>query len=394
MVDDRFEGALMGMSNKKKKTEEKSEQVQNITTQKTNPQFVTDALTGFTGKATGLMNRNPLDFVAGADPLQRQAAAGAGELGGWRTANNQGQTMAMRAGYGQTAPVSSSSLLSGLDDYISPYTDHVVDATLNDFDVEAGRTRAAQAASGARNGAFGGSRFGVREAQTEGELSRARATAEAGLRDQAFTTGAQLSNQDADRRQQVTLANQGVEAGDLSRTLAAGGLMGSLSEAAGANARGDIQTQLTAGDTLRGIDTEERQAPLGLMGAVGDLLGQGQFDLLGGSTVNGLTTTTGSGTTTEDPGLMAKVGQAVQTAAQAAALASDERLKTDIQTLGFDDSGRRWVSWRYLWDADDARHAGVIAQEILASDPAAVVPGPMGFHYVDYSKLERPAWVS
>jgi hypothetical protein len=410
-------GALS--SNKKKTTTENSTSTQNTSGTssivKTNPAWAEDALKGFTGKVTGLMDHDPQDFVAGANPLQTQAGAAAARLGGWRAGLDEATGAARAAGAGtvdagHTGRVSASSLLTGLDDYMNPVLDKVVNTTLTDFDVDAGRTRAAQAASAARNGAFGGSRYGVREAQTEGELSRARATTEAGLRADAFDRATGLSNSDAGRRQEADLANQNAEANDLARRvssenlgldrgLSSAGLMAQIAEAAGAGSRADVATQMDAGTTLRGIDTEQRQAPIGLLGAVGDLLGQGQFGLFNGANTSesatGTSTGTGKTVTTEDPGLMAKIGQAVQVAAQAAALAaSDRRLKTEIRTEGHDDRGRRWVSWRYLWEPEGhPRHLGVIAQEIAQTDPEAVVEGPFGFLLVDYSKVEGGAWL-
>jgi hypothetical protein len=331
-------------SNKKKTTTENTTSTQNSTqtsaqdshstVTRTNPAWAEDALKGFTSHVTGLMDHNPADFVAGANPLQTQAGAAAAGLGGWRAGLDSASEMARTAAGGHvdtgtTGRVSASSLLQNLDNYMSPYTQKVVDTTLNDFDVNSGRTRATQAASAARNGAFGGSRYGVREAQTEGELARARAAADANLRDQAFTTGAGLSNMDAGRRQEADLANQNAEANDLARRVTSenmgldrqitgAGLMGQLAEASGAGSRADVATQLQTGDTLRGIETEQRQAPLGLMGAVGDLLAQGQFGLFNGAatdetgtasgTAAGTATGTGKTVTTENPGLIGSLG--------------------------------------------------------------------------------------
>lgn len=392
----------MGLSSKKQTTRESSTSSQNATstTVRNNPAWVNDAMQGFTGKVTGLLNQNPQDFVAGANPLQTQAGQAAAGLGGWQQGLGQAQNMVSAAGAGKVTPqsVSASSLLEGLDNYMNPYREEVVDAALADFDVDAGRTRAAQAAAGARNQAFGGSRFGVREAQTEGELSRARATTDAGLRRDMFNTAAALSGQDADRRQQAGMFSADLgyraDAGNLDRQLSAGGLLGSLSEALGSGQRADIGVQAGIGGDLRAIENAQRQAPLGLLGSIGDLLGQGQFDLFSGATTNssGTAQSDGTSTTKSSPSLMEQIGQAIQIAATAAAM-SDERTKTDVETLGYDDRGRRWVSWRYLWEAPDApKHTGVMAQEIQDSDPGAVIPGPLGFLMVDYSKLEGSPW--
>lgn len=385
----------MGFSNKKTKTVEDTTKTENAVTTRQNPAFVEDAIKGFTGKVTGLMDQDPLNFVAGADPLQTQAGKAASGLGGYQAGLTDATGVASRLAGATTGKIGASSLLTGLQDYMSPYTQNVVDTTLSDMDVDAGRTRAAQAASAARNNAFGGSRFGVREAQTEGELSRARATADAQLRDTAFNTGASLSNSDAERRQGAAVANQGAESADLARQLSAGGLMGQLAEASGAGARADVSAQMDAGGALRDVANQRAQAPIGLMGAVGDLLGQGQFPLFNGSTVDGTTHVDGTTTATSSGGLMDAIGKAIQTAAAVAPMVamSDANLKTDVETLGHDDRGRRWVSWRYLWEPEGAlRHTGVMAQEIATSDPDAVLVGPLGFLMVDYSKLEGAPW--
>lgn len=366
--------------------------------QKTNPSWVTDALKGFTDQVTGLAGQDPQSFVAPASALQTQAANAASGLGGWQDLNNQAAAGAQAAGAARTGGVGGSSLLSNLDAYQSPYTQDVVDTTLADYGDQAGRTLAAQAASGAKNQALGGSRFGIREAQTSSDLLRGGATLEAGLRDQGFTRAAGLAGQDADRFQQAQIANQGAESNDLMRQLQASGLLGTLANSQGSNARSDIDTQAGLGADMRGIDEQQRQAQLGLLGSVGGLLGQGQFGLMNGvdTTDHSVGTSSGTGTMTgtqtQSGGLLDTIAKAAQTAAAVAAL-SDARTKTDVETLGYDDAGRRWVAFRYLWDAPDApRHTGVMAQELLASDPDAVLPGPLGFLMVDYSKVENGPW--
>lgn len=87
-----------------------------------------------------------------------------------------------------------------------PYNAAVVDATMADFDERAGQVRAGQAANAAR-GAFGGSRYGISEAQTEGELSRARASTMGGLLSDGYRFSAGLAESDAGRRQQAGMFN-------------------------------------------------------------------------------------------------------------------------------------------------------------------------------------------
>ena len=115
---------------------------------------------------------------------------------------------ARQAAVGYTpAEMEAQSLLTNLQDYMNPYINDVVDTSLSGFDEDRGRIEAQQAAAAARSGAFGGSRFGVQEGITQGELGRQRADLEAGLRSDAFNTGAGLSADDAGRRQSASATN-------------------------------------------------------------------------------------------------------------------------------------------------------------------------------------------
>ena len=93
--------------------------------------------------------------------------------------------------------------------YQDPYLRDVVDTTLADFDDNAGQLRARQAAQAAGNKAFGGSRYAIREAQTEGELARGRASTAAGLRSNAFNTAGGLGIADANRVLSADTTNAG-----------------------------------------------------------------------------------------------------------------------------------------------------------------------------------------
>ena len=65
---------------------------------------------------------------------------------------------------------------------MSPYQKEVIDATMADFDVQAGLGRKQIREQQAGAGAFGGSRAGIQMAQYQGETDRNRAALLAGLR--------------------------------------------------------------------------------------------------------------------------------------------------------------------------------------------------------------------
>jgi hypothetical protein len=323
-----------------KKTKSNSVQV----TKPDNPAWVESGVSGLMDRSAQLGATDPYQFVPAANGYQADAAQGAMNLSQ------------------QLAPqMQSSSLLDGLDKYMSPYRDDVVEAAMADFDADAGRTRATQDLGLAGSGAFGGSGAALTRALTEGELSRARNTQMSTLLDQMFTRGASLSNNDAERRQAASLANAQLEAGNRDQQLSALNLMGQR------------------GDALRQAEYERTQAPLNLATWQAAIQAGLPLSLFSGNT------TTGNSTSKQNDGWFEALRQGVTTAAAVAM--SDGRLKDDVRTLGFDNRGRRWVSFRYHWDDPGAQREGVIAQEIIHTDPHAVVEDDNGFLMVDYGEL-------
>jgi hypothetical protein len=64
---------------------------------------------------------------------------------------------------------------------------------------------------------------------------------------------------------------------------------------------------------------------------------------------------------------------------------SDIRLKRDIAQVGEIDRGINLYRYRYLWS--DTTYVGVMAQEVAAVKPEAVVRGADGYLRVDYARL-------
>lgn len=70
-------------------------------------------------------------------------------------------------------------------------------------------------------------------------------------------------------------------------------------------------------------------------------------------------------------------------------LFSDGRLKEDLTFDGYDNENRRWYTYRYIWDEHGMRRRGVIAQEVMQTDPEAVHLHESGYLMVDYDMLAR-----
>jgi hypothetical protein len=66
---------------------------------------------------------------------------------------------------------------------------------------------------------------------------------------------------------------------------------------------------------------------------------------------------------------------------------SDIRLKRDIAQVGELDGGINLYRYRYLWS--DTTYVGVMAQEVAAVKPEAVLRGADGYLRVDYARLGR-----
>lgn len=321
----------------KSKTTQKTQQ----TTTPTNPGWVNTALSGYTGQVQDwAKNTNAQDLVAGASPLQQQAFQQASQMTGSPL-------------FGEAAGIARGTVNNGdLNSFMSPYTQNVVDTTLQGYDKDAARQQAALSARGAANKGFSGSRFGVAEGMLGGELASGRAAAEAQLRDQAFNTA------------------QGLYGDAQGRNQAAAGLLGNLGQAQGSEQRANTGLMADLGETQRGIDANYRTADLSMLEALGQLYGQGQYGLFHGQNQQGTNTTTNS------PSAMETIGKAAQTAATLASLFSDRRLKRNIVPIG---SG--WYVYNYLWSDD--LEVGVMADE----QPHAASVGPGGFSVVDYGKV-------
>lgn len=95
--------------------------------------------------------------------------------------------------------------------YQNPYETQVVQAALGDIDRQRRLAQQAGQARATAARAFGGSRQAVAEALANEDFTRQAANTAAQLRQQGFTTAAQLGQTDAARLLQAQLANQGVD---------------------------------------------------------------------------------------------------------------------------------------------------------------------------------------
>lgn len=363
-------------------------------------------LTPYTGQLT-----------AGFNPTQTQAQ---GVLSGIATdpqyaATNQGaiagaQGVLSGAGGMNTNvnadPVTAATLAgTDLSPYMNPYTNDVVNTTLSDQERarEIASTSDAQKASAA--GAFGGSRSGVLSSLTNDAYDRNTGSLVAGLRSnnygQAQAAALNDVNAQNNTNQFNSTQNMNAQQSSINNKLAALGMqLNSAGQIVSLNNQA-LGTATAQGGILASVgDTQQQQQQTELNNAYqayqqGQQLTLAQQQMLNSAlglipnqqTVS--STGNSSGTTSSTPGIggiLSGVGGLASDIGSLAAF-SDARLKENVKAIGQDDCGRNWYSYRYTWEPEGTYHEGVMAQEILHSDPDAVILGKDGWYRVDYSKL-------
>ena len=292
-----------------------------------------------------------------------------------------------------------------LSAYTNPYETQVVDQSLADLERSRLMQQNQMSAQASAGGAFGGSRHGIAESETNrAALDQAARTA-SGLRQAGFQNAQQLAGQDINRQMQVDSANQGainqarqfgaqqgMTAQQLNQMaglnanqqrLGAASQMGQLGQQAFNTGQTISQNQMQQGLMQQGmqqalIDAARGQYA-GFTGAPGQSLGLPLAAL--GAQPN-QSTTTGS----KNPGLFDYLSLGASAYAK-----SDVRLKTNIKHLG-KENGHNVYSWD--WNEDGKRIAdpkqptvGVMAQELQETHPHLVELGSDGFLRVNYGGL-------
>lgn len=271
---------------------------------------------------------------------------------------NTAQSYATNAG----APLTAAQI----QQYQNPYTQSVVDATQNQFNNQNQQQLQQVKGNAALQGALGGNREAVAEANVTNQQQLAQAPVIAGLYNQSYAQGLQTAQQQQ--------AQQGSAAAILGG-LGTGNENAALSGAGAQLGAGTLEQQ-----TSQSQDTAAYQQYLNqlaypfqtsqfLTGSVAALTPG-----LGG-------TTTGS-TTGPPPSLLGQILGAGTAAASF--LPSDERVKENIEKIGklFDGSN----IYRFQYKGDPTTRIGLIAQEVEKNHPEAVAHSAGGMKMVDHNR--------
>ena len=219
-------------------------------------------------------------FVAGQDPLQAEAIKVATAQTGLGSFAPFLQTAATQAGQAATAAGQAGQFVgpSAYQQFMSPYQQDVIDASLKEFDIQAQKGLGSIAQSAIQSGAFGGGREGVARAEYMSASDRNRAALQAQLLQQGFgqaqqAAGTAFGQQQALAQQQQALSTQQQALAGLSPQLAGQQVAGLTSLGGGLQAQ--RQSELSAQQQLA---QQQLQQPI----TAAQTLGSGITGLIAG----------------------------------------------------------------------------------------------------------------
>lgn len=301
------------MSGSKSKTNSSSTSQQTATTTPNTPSWIQQPWQDYTSQVNALMGSGQ-PLISGPSDLQNQAFQGASGLTtsplygqAANLANQAANAGASSAGPAQQA-VSRNFTDVDLSGYMNPYLNQVMGAYTTDFDANAGRVNASQAAAAAAAGGSRNSNNAVLEALTAGELARARGSGVAGIQSDAFNTAAGLATGDLNREastnqfnagqaNQMSQFNASQQDQALARMLQGAGLLGNLGQAMGADERANIGLQAGLGEQQRDIANATSEASR--LAALQALLSGIPLDAFVGQTTTGSGSQTGKSSSTQ-----------------------------------------------------------------------------------------------
>ena len=216
-------------------------------------------------------------FVAPTSAITKEAQALRGGLGSFAPFL---QTAAGQAGQAATLAGQAGQFVGpqAYQQFMSPFQQDVIDATLKEFDIQAAKGLPALRAQAINAGAFGGGREGVQRAEFQQASDRNRAALQAQLLQSGFGQAQQAANQAFAQQQALAQQQQALAQQQQSFATQAPQLFGQQISALGAlgtQQQAQQQAQLTAQQQLL---QQQANRPLDLA----QQLGQGVTSLISG----------------------------------------------------------------------------------------------------------------
>ena len=316
------------------------------------------------------------DQLAAMDMTRQAVGTGSGAV------NQAVGTAGQVAGYNPQQVQGQSFLNANIGAYMNPYLQNVAGNVLSDLDRQRLMQQNQNAASAFQAKAFGGSRQGVLEAETNRAAQENAARALTDLYSGGFNAAAGLAGQDLAMAQQAALANQQAGLAGAGLNLQAAGQLGQLGQTQQGMAQSDIaalgnvgsmqqQLQQATTDAERNLISERFALQNAALGALAPLAGN----------VTSKTTSTPSGLQT--------LGQVAQIAGTAM-MFSDPSMKENVKPMKGALKKLSFLNgstYNYMDDEDETPTGGIMADDVEEVMPGAVKTMDNGKKAVDYSKV-------
>lgn len=291
-----------------------------------------------------------------------QAIGTAGQVAGFTPGQVQGQ----------------SFLNANIGAYMNPYLQQVAGNVLSDLDRQRLMQQNQNAANAFQAKAFGGSRQGVVEAETNRAAQENAARALTDLYSGGFNAATQLAGQDLSYAQQAALANQQAGLAGAGLNLQAAGQLGQL---------GQTQQQMSQADiaALGNVGSMQQQLAQATTDAERNLILE-KFALQQGA-LQSLSPLAGNVTskTTSTPSGLQTLGQVAQIAGTAM-MFSDPSMKENVKPMKGALKKLNFLNgstYNYIDDEDETPTGGIMATDVKKAMPGAVhdMGGKMAVEY-------------
>lgn len=310
------------------------------------------------------MTRGAIGTGAGA---VNQAIGTAGQVAGFTPGQVQGQ----------------SFLNADIGAYMNPYLQNVAGNVLSDLDRQRLMQQSQNAANAFQAKAFGGSRQGILEAETNRAAQETAARALTDLYSGGFNAAAQLAGQDLSFAQQAALANQQAGLAGAGLNLQAAGQLGQL---------GTTQQQMAQADiaALGNVGSMQQQLAQATTDAERNLILE-KFALQQGA-LQSLAPLAGnvSSKTTSTPSGLQSLGNVLNVVGTGMTLFSDPSMKENVKPMNGALKKLSFLNgstYNYIDDEDETPTGGIMADDVKKVMPGAVHSMDNGKMAVEYPKV-------
>lgn len=355
------------------------------TKQTIDPRLTNAALQVF-GQGQAAANQLGVREIAGFTPDQLAAMQMTREaVGTGSGAVNQAiGTAGQVAGFTPGQVQGQSFLNADIGAYMNPYLQNVAGNVLSDLDRQRLMQQSQNAANAFQAKAFGGSRQGIVEAETNRAAQETAARALTDLYSGGFNAAAQLAGQDLSFAQQAALANQQAGLAGAGLNLQAAGQLGQL---------GTTQQQMSQADiaALGNVGSMQQQLQQATTDAERNLILE-QFALRQGA-LQSLAPLAGNvtSTTKSTPSGLQSLGNVLNVVGAGMALfPSDPSMKENVKPMNGALKKLSFLNgstYNYIDDEDETPTGGIMADDVKKVMPGAVHSMDNGKMAVEYPKV-------